>query len=75
MIRQLVAEFRDKGRTVLLVSHQLTEVEQLCDRVAVLVNGKIVRIDTVTQLTRDPATGKPQALEKGVHKLYANNLQ
>src|SRR5207248_11355605 len=37
LLRQVVREFRAAGRTVLLVSHVLGEVEELCDRVAVLV--------------------------------------
>jgi len=56
MIRNLVAEQKTKGHTVLLVSHLLTEVELLCDRAAVLVNGKIKRTGTIAELTRDPAT-------------------
>jgi ABC-2 type transport system ATP-binding protein len=70
MIRQLIAEHRDRGRSVLLVSHQLGEVERICDRVAVLVQGKVVRTGTVAELTKAPAGSKPQPLEKILHKLY-----
>jgi ABC-2 type transport system ATP-binding protein len=70
MIRQLVAEQKEKGHTVLLVSHLLTEVELVCDRAAVLVNGKIVRTGTIAELTHDPETGKPQPLEKALTKHY-----
>src|SRR5206468_6930558 len=42
LMRQVVREFKAAGKTVLLVSHVLTEVEELCDRVAVLVAGKLV---------------------------------
>jgi ABC-2 type transport system ATP-binding protein len=70
MIRQLIAEHKNRGRTVLLVSHQLSEVERICDRVAVLVQGKVVRTGTIAELTKAPAGGKPQPLEKTLHKLY-----
>src|SRR5437588_150075 len=41
LLREVAAEQRRRGRTVLLISHVHTEVEQLCDRVAVLVNGRL----------------------------------
>src|SRR5947207_511758 len=53
--RQLMAgiirEQRQKGGTVLLVSHVLPEVEQLCDRVAVIVGGRLAYQGTVAELT------------------------
>lgn len=41
-IRRLIEELRAKGKTVFLSSHLLTEVEQVCDQVAVISNGRIV---------------------------------
>jgi ABC-2 type transport system ATP-binding protein len=73
MIRDIVAEQKEKGRAVLLVSHLLSEVERVCDRVAVLVGGKIARVGTVAEFTRDAATGKHQSLEKALQKLYEHS--
>jgi ABC-2 type transport system ATP-binding protein len=72
MIRDLVAENRKRGHTVLLVSHLLPEVEQVCDRVAVLVGGRIVRTATVAELKRDSA-GNPQPLEKTLKGIYEHS--
>ena len=42
----LVRRVRDGGVTVVLISHFMDELEALCDRVAVLNEGRIVAIDT-----------------------------
>jgi len=45
--RELVAGLRDAGRTILLTTHDLGDVERLANRVAILANGTIVANDTV----------------------------
>jgi ABC-2 type transport system ATP-binding protein len=50
--RRAVAEARDRGQTVFLSSHQLAEVEALCDRVGILRSGRLVEVATVAQLRR-----------------------
>ena len=49
----LVAEARAAGRTVFLSSHNLTEVERACDRVAIIREGRLVKIATVAALVGD----------------------
>jgi ABC-2 type transport system ATP-binding protein len=46
----LVAEVRANGRTVFLSSHILPEVEHTCDRVAIIREGRLVKIDHVSSL-------------------------
>ncbi len=46
----MVAEVRADGRTVFLSSHILPEVEHTCDRVAIIREGRLVRIDHVSSL-------------------------
>jgi ABC-2 type transport system ATP-binding protein len=70
MLRQVIAQTKARGATVLLVSHVLAEVEQTCDRVAVIVGGRIVKVANLPELLRDPATGQPQSLEKALLPLY-----
>src|SRR5918992_1851617 len=48
---QLVRSLRELGKTVLLTTHYLDEAEQLADRVAVLLDGRIVREGTPAELT------------------------
>lgn len=49
-MRTLIRELGRGERTVLLSSHLLGEVEQICDRVGVIQNGKLVREGTVAEL-------------------------
>jgi len=49
-LRGMIASLRDEGVTVFLTTHYLEEAERLCDRVAVIVKGKIVALDTVDRL-------------------------
>jgi ABC-2 type transport system ATP-binding protein len=70
LLRELVAELRGRGRTVLLVSHVVSEVEQLCNRVAVLVEGRLVFSGSMGQLVNDPPSGQRRSLEQVLHELY-----
>jgi ABC-2 type transport system ATP-binding protein len=70
LLRDVIAAQKAKGKTVLLVSHVLSEVEQTCDRVAVLVNGAVVKEAPVADLMRDPKTGARRPLEDALRPLY-----
>ncbi|ORA18001.1 ABC transporter ATP-binding protein [Mycobacterium arosiense] len=48
--RGCVAEARERGQTVFLSSHQLAEVEAVCDRVAILRAGRLVEVDSIADL-------------------------
>jgi ABC-2 type transport system ATP-binding protein len=52
---EMIRSLRSLGKTVLLTTHYLDEAEQLADRVAVLREGRIVRIGTPRELTTDEA--------------------
>ena len=52
VVRELLAEVRSRGISVLLSSHLLGEVERVCDRVAILVGGEVVERGTPAELAR-----------------------
>ena len=52
-IRAMVQDLKERGKTVFLNSHLLSELEMVCDRVAILVKGRVVSHGTIDQLTRD----------------------
>ncbi len=51
-IKTAIADLRDAGTTVFLTTHDMTVADQLCDRVAFIVNGRI------------PLVGEPEALKR-----------
>jgi ABC-2 type transport system ATP-binding protein len=56
-IRQLIAELNHAGTTIFLTTHYIEEAERLCGRIAFIVNGRIVRTDTVECLMQ-PVQGR-----------------
>jgi ABC-2 type transport system ATP-binding protein len=74
LMRQVVREFKAAGKTVLLVSHVLTEVEELCDRVAVLVGGRLAHSGLLTALLKDPKTGDSRTLESALKPMYEKEV-
>lgn len=49
----LLREENKKGATILFSSHILSEVQKLCDRVAIIKDGKIIKIEKISSLTAD----------------------
>jgi ABC-2 type transport system ATP-binding protein len=52
IVRDKIKMLNDKGATIMFSSHILSEVQSLCDRVAIINNGKLVAVDTVQNLNR-----------------------
>lgn len=49
----LVREVRDRGISVILTTHYMDEAEILCDRIAIMDRGKIIKLDTPRNLIKD----------------------
>lgn len=82
--RELVAEERGKGRTVLLSSHILGEVEALCDRVSIIRAGRTVDSGSLDEMRHLKRTTIRAMLEKpvpaldrvkGVHELVVDGQE
>ena len=50
IIKEVIKEFNEDGGTVLLTTHLMNDVDELCDRVAFMANGKIAEIDSPKNL-------------------------
>lgn len=49
-IRDLILELKSRGKTILLCSHLLSQVQEICDRVGILARGALVREGRVEEL-------------------------
>ncbi len=58
---ELIEQVRSRGITVIMTTHYMDEAEMLCDRIAIMDNGKIVAIDTPKNLIK-------QLLSRGFNK-------
>jgi ABC-2 type transport system ATP-binding protein len=58
-----IREMKKAGKTVILASHDMAEVEALCDRIAIIINGKITFI------------GSPSELSQSNHKTFKISIK
>ncbi len=49
-VREIILRARAAGKTVFLSSHLLSEVEQICDRLAIVIRGRVARVGTISEL-------------------------
>jgi ABC-2 type transport system ATP-binding protein len=60
----LIRDIRQKGTTVIITTHYMDEAEQLCDRIAILDEGKIISLDSPDKMIDDlVASGFEKAKE------------
>ena len=52
-MKDLILELRKKGKTVLMCSHRLDDVQDVCDRIAILYNGDLQTLGKVSTLLED----------------------
>ena len=62
-VKDLILEEKSKGKTILLSSHMLSDVEALCDRVALVMGGRVVKTGTIGDLLNQIRTDYELYLE------------
>ncbi|MEE8824622.1 ABC transporter ATP-binding protein [Lentilactobacillus sunkii] len=84
IFQQRVAELKEQGKSVLLSSHILSEVEKMCDTISIIREGKVIEtgsLESMQHLTRNVVAVKTASpvdgLDKteGVHQLTFKNDQ
>ncbi|HWD37397.1 MAG TPA: ABC transporter ATP-binding protein [Fimbriimonas sp.] len=71
-IRDLILGFRDEGRTVFISSHELSEVELICDRVAIINRGVIEQQGKLTELLKG---GRIEITVDGVNEQFLRDMK
>ncbi|MCI9407220.1 MAG: ABC transporter ATP-binding protein [Clostridia bacterium] len=66
VVTDFLEELRAQGKTIILSTHIFSLVEKLCDRVGIIIDGKLVAIDTLANLTSE------KNLEDTFFELYEN---
>jgi ABC-2 type transport system ATP-binding protein len=59
IVKDVLREICDRGATVFMTTHVLEIAEQMCDRVGILNDGRLIAVGTMSQLRRDH--GRPEA--------------
>ena len=72
-IRELIAELREKGTTVFMSTHILSDIEALCDNVAILRKGRLAATGKLEDLLT--ASGERQTFEINVRNISAEVLR
>ena len=52
-MKDLIIKLRDQGKTIIMCSHRLEDVQDICDRVAILSEGELRKLDSVKNLLED----------------------
>jgi len=80
-IRDTLIELKDRGVSVLINSHLLSELEMVCDRVAIMVHGKVAAQGTLDELAGGELqyeielAGNPERAERALWQMFAGHLQ
>ena len=53
VVIDFLEELKNDGKTIILSTHIFSLVEKLCDRVGIIINGKLAKIDTLENLTKE----------------------
>ncbi|NSW94792.1 MAG: ABC transporter ATP-binding protein [Bacteroidales bacterium] len=64
---------KEEGHTVLLSSHHLHQVQEICDRVGLIVNGKLIAEGNIASLSQQLFADEPLSLEAGLKMPTQNN--
>ena len=64
---------KEKGKTILLTTHYLYEADELCDRIAIMNQGKLLVVDTPENIKKEYSTEKDESLEDIYVKLISEN--
>ncbi|MGG7165091.1 ABC transporter ATP-binding protein [Clostridium ihumii] len=72
-LREIIMNLKEEGKTILLTTHYMEEADYLCDRIAIIDNGKVIALDTSEKLKEEVSKVKIIKLE--VDKININTVE
>ena len=73
LLRAIVQEENERGATVFFSSHALDQVEAVCDRVAIVDDGRLVAVDTVDGLRQSTPAGNESTGDRTLEDVFASH--
>src|SRR5436309_2043485 len=74
-MKDLIIDLRDQGKTVLMCSHRLEDVQDICDRIAILYDGELQEFGRVKTLLKDAQRVELRAKDVGVSDALRRDLE
>lgn len=78
MLRDIIRKIREKGKTIFLTTHNMYEADELCDRIAIMNNGRIIALDTPgnikERMSRDPEIMAQVEKARAEHAAKVNEI-
>src|SRR5438874_12194245 len=74
-MKDLIIDLRDQGKTVLMCSHRLEDVQDICDRIAILYDGELQELGEVKTLLKDAQRVELRAKDVGVSDALRRDLE
>ena len=74
-MKDLIKQLRDQGKTVLMCSHRLDDVQDVCDRIAILFNGDLQELGEVSKLVEDAERVEIRASDLRLTKELEHDLR
>ncbi len=53
VVRNIIKEYKKGGRSILITSHNINEIEKICDKIAFIKNGKIIKCDSIDKIINE----------------------
>lgn len=72
-LREIIRKLSQKGKTILLTTHYMYEADELCNRIAIINNGKIIALDTPENLKKNNSIAS--ILEISVLGVYDKEIE
>ena len=72
-LREIIMRLKDEGKTILLTTHYMEEADYLCDRIAIIDDGKVIALDTSDKLKQE--VSKVKIIKIEVDKINKDTIE